>query len=74
MPVQSIPPEILNLVIEITPTIKKTLFACSLVSKSWLQLTRFRLFGDLTLHLGGSHEARFLALCGVVDWFGPPSH
>lgn len=62
MPVRSTPPEILNLIVEQYFDDHKTLSTCSLVSKSWLQATRYHLFGDLTLHLGGSYEARFLAL------------
>ncbi|KAK7005960.1 RING-type domain-containing protein [Favolaschia claudopus] len=38
------------------------LFACSLVSKHWLPSSRYHLFGDLTLHLGGAYEAAFLSL------------
>ncbi|KAF7357825.1 RING-type domain-containing protein [Mycena venus] len=64
MPVPSTPPEMLDLIIKHYSDDPKTLFSCSLVSKSWLQSTRYQLFGDIVLHLGGSHEARFLALLG----------
>ncbi|KAJ6594432.1 hypothetical protein B0H19DRAFT_61645 [Mycena capillaripes] len=64
MPVRSTPPEILDLIIEQYSGDPKTLFACSQVSKSWLQSTRYHLFGDLILHLGGAYEAKFLALLG----------
>ncbi|KAJ7282785.1 hypothetical protein C8J57DRAFT_1555067 [Mycena rebaudengoi] len=60
MPV--LPPETLNAIIEYYRKDPKTLFPCSLVSRQWLQTTRYHLFGDLTLHLGGAHEAAFLAL------------
>ncbi|KAJ7680826.1 hypothetical protein DFH06DRAFT_1315561 [Mycena polygramma] len=64
MPSPSTPPEILNLIIEQYADDRRNLFSCSLVSKPWLSATRYHLFGDLTLHLGGSDEARFLALLG----------
>lgn len=54
----------LNLIIEHYSDDRKTLSSCSLVSKSWLQSTRYYIFGDIILHLGGSHESRFLALLG----------
>ncbi|KAF7376567.1 RING-type domain-containing protein [Mycena sanguinolenta] len=62
MPARSIPPEILDSIIELYAEDQKILCSCSLVAKSWLQSSRYRLFGDLTLHLGGLHEAKFLAL------------
>ncbi|KAJ7755341.1 hypothetical protein DFH07DRAFT_1061042 [Mycena maculata] len=63
MPV-SIPPEILNLIVEQHREDLKQLFSCSLVSKPWLQATRYYLFGEIILYLGGPYEARFLALLG----------
>ncbi|KAJ7210564.1 hypothetical protein GGX14DRAFT_626178 [Mycena pura] len=56
------PPEVLNLIIEMYTDDHKTLYSCSLVCKSWLQATRYHIFGDLVLHLGGAYEATFLAL------------
>ncbi|KAJ6498813.1 hypothetical protein C8R45DRAFT_95663 [Mycena sanguinolenta] len=62
MPVRSTPPEIVDSIIKLYAEDRTTLSSCSLVSKSWLQTSRYHLFGDLTLHLGGLHEAKFLAL------------
>ncbi|KAJ7162070.1 hypothetical protein C8R46DRAFT_343006 [Mycena filopes] len=58
----TVPPEILNLIVENYAGDIDTLFSCSLVAKSWLQSTRYHLFGDITLHLGGAYEAAFLTL------------
>ncbi|KAJ7019994.1 hypothetical protein C8F04DRAFT_1145794 [Mycena alexandri] len=62
MPARGTPPEILDLIIENYANDAKTLFSCSLVSKAWLHSTRYHIFGDLTIHLGGAYEATFLAL------------
>ncbi|KAJ7267633.1 hypothetical protein B0H12DRAFT_1098075 [Mycena haematopus] len=64
MPVRSTPPEVLNSIIEFYANDRKSLTSCSLVSKSWLSTSRYYLFGDITLHLGGLDETKFLALLG----------
>ncbi|KAJ7761015.1 hypothetical protein B0H16DRAFT_1531464 [Mycena metata] len=63
--VRSIPPEILGLIIEDYADDRKTLFSCSLVSKPWLQSTRYHLFGNLNLILASAaygYEATFFTL------------
>ncbi|KAJ7451836.1 hypothetical protein B0H11DRAFT_2246258 [Mycena galericulata] len=62
MAVRSTPPEILDLIIGQYRDDSKVLISYSLVSKAWLQSTRYHLFGDLTLYLGSAQEAAFLAL------------
>ncbi|KAJ6508086.1 hypothetical protein DFH09DRAFT_1374846, partial [Mycena vulgaris] len=58
----STPQEILDLIVKQHCEDQRTLRSCSLVSKPWLRSTRYHVFGDLTLHLGTSQEAQFLAL------------